>query len=270
VIYESYASGKAVFCQGISGFENFTNLIYIKQPLPGKGHNATAGDKLRISEVVAKIFTESGNGKTSGYRSSHFIRGSREGHCASCEGRGFNQVSMDFFSDIISPCERCGGSGFNDEVLGIKIAGKTINDVLEIPFHELPEFFDDHLHNKSAIQAKNVLSLIEKTGLGHLSSGRTLKTLSTGELQRLKLVSGISKHTIGNTLFLLDEPTGGLHAKDIKKLMLLFDELISTGNTIVCITHEAILINDASNTIELGPGGGTQGGLIIAQLNVYR
>jgi excinuclease ABC subunit A len=268
VIFESYGSKKPVFCESISGFENFSGLIYIRQPLPGKGYNATAGDKLGISEIVSRIFADSNESKTKGYRHSHFIRGSREGRCLSCEGTGLNQVSMDFFSDMVSPCERCGGSGFRDEVLGIMIDGKNISDVLEIPFHEMPGFFNARLHGKSAVQAKTVLTLIEKTGLGHLNSGRTLKTVSTGELQRLKMVSGLLSHTAGNTLFLFDEPTGGLHRKDIEKLMLLFEELIETGNTIVCITHEPILITHASLTIELGPGGGTQGGKIIDQRSI--
>jgi excinuclease ABC subunit A len=264
VIFESYSSGKPAFCSTISGFENFENLIYIEQPVPGKGHNATIGGKLGISEIISKIFAESNESKKRGYKSPYFINGSRESRCTTCEGSGFSQVSMDFFSDVISPCERCGGSGFKDEVLEIIIDGKTIYDALQIPFDEISGFFDTFLQGKSKIPVKSILELIEKTGLGHLSSGRSLKTLSIGELQRLKLVSGLSSKTGNNTLFLLDEPTGGLHPKDIDKLMKLFNELIDAGNTIVCVTHEPLLIAAASKTIELGPGGGTQGGRIVA------
>jgi excinuclease ABC subunit A len=266
VIFESYSSGRPVYCENISGFENFTNLIYIEQPLPGKGHTATTGSMLGLSEIISKIFADSKESKARGYKSSHFIKGSRDGRCTTCEGTGFNQVSMDFLNNVISPCERCGGSGFRDEVIEIMIDGLTIYDVLQIPFDIISGFFDAHLQGKSKKLIKSILELIKKTGLGHLTSGRSLKTISTGELQRLKLVSGLSATTGSNTLFLLDEPTGGLHPKDIEQLLKLFNELVEAGNTIVCITHEPLLIAAAYKIIELGPGGGTQGGRIVAQI----
>jgi len=269
VIFKSYSSGKAVYCETISGFENFSKLVYIEQPHQGKGGNSTIGAMLGISEIISKIFAATDESKKRAYKHSHFMSGSIDGHCTKCAGAGFNQVSMDFFSDAISPCEQCGGSGFRDEVLGITIGNKTIYDVLQIPFNELSAFFDDHLQDKSKAQTKFILELIEKTGLGYLTSGRSLKTLSTGELQRLKLVSGLSLNNGNNTFFLLDEPTGGLHPKDIHKLINLFDELTDAGNTIVCVTHEPLLIATAAKIIELGPGGGSQGGKIIATQLLY-
>ena len=170
---------------------------------------------------------------------------------------------MDFFSDVITPCERCSGSGFSDEVLEIVIDDITIYYVLQITFSEIAGFLDTHLTAKAFAQARSILDLIDKTGLGHLTSGRSQKTLSTGELQRLKLVSGLSYKAGNNTLFLLDEPTGGLHPKDTAKLMTLFNELTEAGNTIVCVSHEPLLMASAAGTIELGPGGGKQGGKII-------
>jgi excinuclease ABC subunit A len=264
VIFESYTSGRPVFCENITGFENFNKLIYIGQTLPGKGHTASTGSMLGLSEVISKIFADSKGSKTRGYKSSHFICGSRDGRCTACEGTGFNQVSMDFFSDAIYPCERCGGTGFRDEVLDIRIDGKTIFDALQVPFDEISGFFDAHLQGKSKQPVKFILELIGKTGLGHLTSGRSLKSLSTGELQRLKLVSGLSAQTGSNTLFLLDEPTGGLHPRDIAQWLKLFNELVEAGNTIICVTHEPLLITASCKTIELGPGGGTRGGLIVA------
>ena len=266
VIFESHSTGRPAFCEKISGFENFTDLVYIEQPVPGAGYNATIGGRLGISKIISKIFADSNESKERGYKSSHFINGSPDGRCPACEGAGFNQVSMDFFNDVLSPCERCGGSGFKDEVLEIKIEAKSIYDVLEIPFDVLSGFFDEHLKGKSEKPVRTILELIDKTGLGHLTSSRPLKTLSTGELQRLKLVSGLSVKTGKNTLFLLDEPTGGLHPKDIGQLLKLFDELIDAGNTIICVTHEPLLMDAASKIIELGPGGGTKGGLIISQV----
>jgi len=269
VISESYASGKAVFCEQISGFENFSDLIYIEQPTLGKGANTTTGEKLGISEIIARIYAGSTESKNRSYKPAHFISGSREGRCTTCEGTGINTVSMDFFNDVTSSCERCGGSGFNDKVLEILIDGKTISDALQIPFNELPAFFDKHLQGKQDSVIKSIPELIEKTGLGHLTSGRSLKTLSTGELQRLKLVSGLATKRGNKALILLDEPTGGLHPKDIIKLLYLFKDLIEQGNTLVCVTHEPFLIAAASKTLELGPGGGTQGGRIVEQHRSY-
>ena len=170
---------------------------------------------------------------------------------------------MDFFSDVISPCDSCGGTGFRDEVLGIMTDGKTVFDVLQIPFNEISVFFDAQQRSKAEKDVKVMLGLLEKTGLGHLTCGRSLKTLSTGELQRLKLVSGLAARTGSNTLLLLDEPTGGLHPRDISKLLKLFSELIEQGDTLVCVTHEPLVLSAASGIIELGPGGGTNGGRII-------
>jgi len=265
VIFEGYSSARPAYCSSINGFENFSDLIYIEQPTLGKGYNATTGSKLGVSDIISKIFAESDESIKRGYKSSYYISGSRDGRCATCEGSGINQVSMDFFNDVITPCERCGGSGFKDDVLEIMIDGKTIFDILQTSFSELFVFFDAHLQNKSKTQAKSILELIEKTGLGHLSCHRLLKTLSTGELQRLKLVTGLSRKSGNNTLFLLDEPTGGLHPNDIEKLMKLFNELVEKGNTIVCVTHDPMLIASAAITIELGPGGGTNGGMIISK-----
>ena len=266
VIFESYSSGKAINCESISGFENFSNLIYIEQAVPNKGRNATIGGVFEISEIISKIFAGTDESKKRNYKSSNFISGSREGRCPACEGTGVAQVSMDFFNDIISPCERCGGCGFSDETLEILIDNKTIYDVLQFSFTELSRFFDVHLNGKTIKQIEFLFELINKTDLGHLSSGRSLRTLSTGELQRMKLVSGLSQKKDNNTIFLLDEPTGGLHQKDIFKLMDLFNEIIESGNTIVCVTHEPLLIENAENIIELGPGGGTNGGQVVSNL----
>ncbi|HNW57338.1 MAG TPA: ATP-binding cassette domain-containing protein, partial [Bacteroidales bacterium] len=266
VIYESWLYGKPVFCENISGFENFDDVIYIRQPTPGKGPNATIGDKLGLSEIISRIFADTDDSKQLGYKSSYFISSSQNGRCKSCNGTGFNQVSMDFFNDVTTPCERCGGTGFRDEVLQVKIDGKTVYDVMQIPFSEMSAFIDTHHHGKHEKQIKTVLQLIEKTGLGHLTCGRSLKTLSTGETQRLKLISGLSSMTGNNTLFLLDEPTGGLHQKDVTILLGLFNEIVTAGNTIICVTHDQLLTSAATVTFELGPGGSTNGGKIIKQV----
>lgn len=268
VIFSSCSSGKPVFCSGISGFENFSDIIHIEQSVPVTGSNITAGEKLGISEIIARIFAEQEESKTKGFRSSHFISGSKESRCIDCEGTGLNRVSMDFFSDVYSPCERCGGTGFRDEILDVKTDGRTISDALQIPFDEISDFIGPFLKVKPGKHIKSVLELIAKTGLGYLTSGRSLKTLSTGELQRMKLIAGLSQRSSGNNLILLDEPTGGLHSRDIIRLLKLFDCLLEEGHTILCVTHEKLVIENAGKIIELGPGGGRQGGHVIKNILV--
>ncbi|MBK7028019.1 MAG: AAA family ATPase [Bacteroidales bacterium] len=263
VIYESLISERPVNCDDIQGKEHFSGFIYIEQSVPGTGHTATVGSLLGVSDHLARIYAARAESKKQGFKSSHFISGSRDSRCVACEGTGFSHVSMDFFNDIETPCERCGGTGFRDEVLDVYIEGKSIYDALQLSFDESVTFFETNLPGKSDKTLHPVLQLIQKTGLGHLSPGRSLKTLSTGELQRLKLVSGLASKTGSNTLILLDEPTGGLHPKDIQKLLKLFAELIKEGNTLVCVTHEPLLMASAQSIIELGPGGGSQGGKII-------
>jgi excinuclease ABC subunit A len=269
VIYESLVSEKPLFCKEITGFENFDDIIYIEQPVPGKGYNATVGTRLKISEYIAKIFAGSDKSRSNGFKTSHFINGSREGRCQECEGTGENKTSMDFFSDVSYPCEKCDGTGFRDEIMEIRVDGKTVYDVLQIPVSELQSFFNVCMRDKQDKNMTQLIGLMVKTGLGHLSCGRTLQTLSTGELQRLKLVSGLSSKKGNRNLIMLDEPTGGLHPKDTRKLLLLFRELIEEGNTILCISHEPILLAAASSVIELGPGGGSNGGRVLKNECVY-
>ena len=145
----------------------------------------------------------------------------------------------------------------------ITVEDKNIFEIHQLTFTELAEFAGRYLHGKPKNKAFHILQLLEKTGLGHLSSGRLLKTLSTGELQRIKLVAGLLTKTADNNLILLDEPTGGLHPADTAQLLTLFEELLLAGNTLVCVSHEPMMLQAASVVIELGPGGGKQGGMIV-------
>lgn len=264
VIFESLQSKRPVFCKDFSGSEKFSEVIYIEQAVAGKDSGSTTGSRLGISDSIAKLFALSGESKKRNFRTSHFVKGSKESRCPVCEGTGQNEVSMDFFNDIVSPCEKCGGTGFRDEILEVKINGLNIFDVLQLQFEDLPSFVDSFPEVKTDKRWHNIISLLLKTGLGHLSCGRALNTLSTGELQRLKLVAGLSTGKGDNKLILLDEPTGGLHQEDVVSLLKLFDEIIGEGNTIACVTHEPLLFREADVLITLGPGGGRNGGKIIA------
>jgi len=262
VIHESFRSQRPVFCEDFTGVSNFTGLIYIEQTAPVSGSDASVGGLLGISAILAGMYAVDAESKKRGFKTAHFMKGSREGRCTQCEGTGFHTVSMDFFTDIVSPCERCGGRAFSDDVLEVLLGGKTISDILHIPFDELAGLLEENMPMKSDKKVKSTLELIQKTGLGHLSCGRSLKTVSGGEWQRLKLVSGLSSKTSNNNLILLDEPTAGLNPKDIERLLSLFQDLLNEGNTLVCVTHEPLLMAAASTSIELGPGGGTKGGRI--------
>lgn len=263
VIFGSYQKHTPTFCEDISGFENFNSLIYIEQSTPETRHSTTTGEKLGISEIIAGIFSGADTSMKQHYKPVHFTRGSRESRCPGCEGSGINTVSMDYFTDVVTPCERCGGSGYKDEIMQITVEDKNIFEIHQLTFTELAEFAGRYLHGKPKNKAFHILQLLEKTGLGHLSSGRLLKTLSTGELQRIKLVAGLLTKTADNNLILLDEPTGGLHPADTAQLLTLFEELLLAGNTLVCVSHEPMMLQAASVVIELGPGGGKQGGMIV-------
>jgi excinuclease ABC subunit A len=263
VIYPTWLAGHPVNCKGLAGFDRFRGLIYIEQPLPGKGYSATTASFLGLSEVVAGLFAAQPEAKKHKLKTSHFTRGTAHSRCPVCEGTGVNPVSMDFFSDVVSPCDRCGGTGFRDEVLDIRLEGLPVSDVLQIPFDRLGAFIAAHQPSRIKHPYGEILGLAVRTGLGHLHGDRRLQTLSTGELQRLKLVSGLSVQERKEMLILLDEPTGGLHPKDIRLLLDLFSELTNLGNTLVCITHESLLADAAGKVVELGPGGGVNGGRII-------
>lgn len=259
VIYESHVAQRPVACCEINGFECFSRLIYVGQQIPFKNAGTMVADYLDIAGTIASVFAVVPECRQMAYKAAHFVKGSREGRCPDCEGNGYHKVSMDFFSDVFSPCERCEGTGFRDEILAVTVEGKNIDGVLHMTFDEW-----EGVHAFGAHKAlKPVLDFLRKTGLGHLSPGRLLDTLSTGELQRLKLVRGLSQLSEGAALLLLDEPAGGLHRKDIELLLTLFDELITGGHTVLCVTHEPLLMDAAFKRFELGPGGGTKGGYLV-------
>ncbi len=265
VIYKSFRSGKPEFCIDISGFEYIEDLIYIEQTVTGTTkRNTIVGEELGFCEIIAKMFAQADESKKRGFKYMNFLKGSRDSRCDACEGTGGDLISMDFYNDVIIPCEHCDGTGFRDDVLNIRIQDKNIVDVLQLSFSALSDFFDQNYHDKSQTLIKNTFGYIEKSGLSYLSCKRLLKELSIGELQRLKLVTGLLKKKYHNTLFLFDEPTGGLNSKDIEKVINLFYDLLDTGSTIICVTHEPLILKYASKLIELGPGGGKYGGSVIS------
>ena len=194
--------------------------------------------------------------KTSLLQSSFNIRG---GRCESCHGDGLIKIEMNFLSDVFVKCDVCKGKRYNNETLEVKYKGKDIYDVLSMSISEALEFFENHP------KIKNRLQTLQDVGLGYIQLGQSSTTLSGGEAQRIKLAAELNKKATGKTLYLLDEPSVGLHWYDLDKLIKIIQQLADNGNTILIIEHNMDLIKIADNIIDLGPNGGNDGGTIIAQ-----
>jgi excinuclease ABC subunit A len=263
VIKESYSSGKPVNCENISGFENFGQVVYVEQEIPYQSSRSIPATYLGIFDIIRDLYAKSPEAITNHFKSSHFSFHTKDGQCPNCQGAGHLSVSLDYLTDAKVPCEICHGLRYNSKVLTIKIKDHSIGDLLQSSFTELRPFFEKNIPSKHLAKANFFLSLIERTGLGYLSLGQPLNTLSTGEMQRLKLVKHLSESDKTKTLFLLDEPTGGLHPFDIEKLLTLFRQIIHKGNSILCISHESLLINHADWLIETGPEAGKKGGEVV-------
>ncbi|MDF2533768.1 MAG: excinuclease subunit, partial [Clostridia bacterium] len=194
-----------------------------------------------------------------GYKNGRFSFNVKGGRCEACKGDGIIKIEMQFLPDVYVPCEICKGKRYNRETLEVKYKGKNISDVLDMTVEDALEFFE----NIPRIQRK--MQTMYDVGLGYVKLGQPSTQLSGGEAQRIKLAFELSKRSTGKTLYILDEPTTGLHIADIHKLMHILDRLVETGNTIVVIEHNLDVIKRADHLIDLGPEGGDRGGTIIAQ-----
>lgn len=266
VLLSSIRAGHPVKCSKMSGIDAIRRTIFVEQSVPQSTSDSGVGEKIGVINLIARVFANSPEAKLAKRKPLHFLKGAKESRCPVCEGSGFLQISMDFTTDIQSVCESCGGSGFRDEALRFTVGGYSVFEVLQFDFDALEKFLRPHLTEPEWKTIGTVFGLIRKTGLSHLSAGRLLKTLSGGEMQRLKLVMALRDLEGPDNLILLDEPTGGLHPLDIRSLILLFHEILAEGNTLVCVTHEPLVISASAKILELGPGGGSRGGRIIQSL----
>ena len=194
-----------------------------------------------------------------GYTAGRFSFNVKGGRCEACKGDGLTRIEMNFLSDVYIKCKVCKGHRYNRETLEVKYKGKTISDVLEMSISEALDFFENIPKIKSRLQTLN------DVGLGYMKLGQSSTTLSGGEAQRIKLASELNKRSTGKTLYLLDEPTVGLHWYDLDKLIKIINKLADAGNTILIIEHNLDLIKTADHIIDLGPQGGDEGGTIVAQ-----
>jgi excinuclease ABC subunit A len=241
----------------ITGFEHFDKVINIDQQPIGRTPRSNPVTYIKAFDLIRKLFSELPASKIRGYKPGRFSFNVKGGRCEACQGAGLKLVEMHFLPDIFVTCEVCNGKRFNKETLLIKYKGKSIADILELDVQEAFDIFE----NIPSIN-KKLRTLID-VGLEYIKLGQPATTLSGGEAQRIKLAKELSKTSTGRTLYILDEPTTGLHFSDINKLMNVIQKLVSMGNTVVIIEHNMDVIKSADYIIDLGPEGGLNGGNII-------
>jgi len=258
VVYQSALQQRPVNCLQISGLQLFDQIIYAGQKLSKPYAQSLAAGYLNLYSILENEFALAAKAQNFPLTKAHFSLFGKAGSCEACEGRGELKTSMDFLADVYEPCELCQGSGFKSEVLSATINGKSIADVLQLSFEELPTLFT---HSK----IKETCQLAVQLGLGYLSINQRLKTLSGGELQRLSLMHSLLENKGKSCLFLLDEPTTGLHMLDVEHLMVAFDKLLDAGHSLLVIEHHQTVVSSADYLIELGPGAGELGGKVVRE-----
>ncbi len=245
-------------CKEVKGLQNIDKIINIDQSPIGRTPRSNPATYTGVFDHIRDIFATTNEAKLRGYQKGRFSFNVPGGRCEACSGDGILKIEMHFLPDIYVPCEVCKGKRYNRETLEVKYKGKTIADVLDMTVEEALTFFENVPRIKQKIQT------LYDVGLGYIKLGQPSTTLSGGEAQRVKLATELSKKATGKTLYILDEPTTGLHIADVHKLVDILQRLVDTGNTIIVIEHNLDLIKTADYIIDLGPEGGDKGGQIIA------
>ncbi len=243
---------------GIDGLENIDKIINIDQSPIGRTPRSNPGTYTKVFDAVRSLFAELPESKIRGYTAGRYSFNVRGGRCEKCEGQGVLKIEMQFLPDVYVPCDVCHGARYNRETLQVKWKGKSISDVLNMTVSEGLAFFA----NIPTIVSK--LETLDQVGLGYIRIGQPATTLSGGEAQRIKLSRELSKRATGQTLYILDEPSTGLHAADVKRLIAVLQQLVDNGNTVLVIEHNLDIIKVADHLIDLGPEGGDAGGYVIA------
>ena len=243
----------------IRGSENIDKIINIDQSPIGRTPRSVPSTYTKALDYIRDIFAKLPEARERGYKKGRFSFNTKSGHCKKCGGTGYILKEMYFLPDVYIKCDLCKGKRYNAETLQIKFKGKTISDVLEMTFHQALEFFD------SFPKLKRTLKTVVDVGLGYLELGQSSTTLSGGESQRLKIARELRKMSTGNTLYILDEPTTGLHMYDIQFLLKVLQRLVDKGNTVVIIEHNMEIIKSVDYIIDIGPEGGENGGKIVTQ-----
>jgi excinuclease ABC subunit A len=242
----------------IEGLEHLDKVIDIDQSPIGRTPRSNPATYTGLFDPIRDIFAKTADAKMKGYQKGRFSFNVKGGRCEACRGDGINKIEMHFLPDIYVPCEVCHGKGYNRETLEIKYKGKSISQVLDMTVEDALEFFKNipKIHRK--------LETLNDVGLSYIKLGQPSTTLSGGEAQRVKLATELSKRSTGKTIYILDEPTTGLHFADVHKLIKILQTLVDAGNSVVVIEHNLDVIKTADYVVDLGPEGGDRGGEVIA------
>ena len=243
----------------MEGIENIDKIVVIDQQPIGRTPRSNPATYTGLFTAVRELFAETPDAKAKGYNAGRFSFNVKGGRCEACGGDGVHKIEMHFLPDVYVTCDECHGKRYNRETLEIYYKGKNINDVLEMTVEEALSYFENHPKIKNKVQA------LYDVGLGYIKLGQPATTLSGGEAQRVKLATELAKKSTGKTLYLLDEPTTGLHTYDVEKLLSILQRLVSNGNSVVVIEHNTDVIKVADYLIDLGPDGGDKGGRVVAK-----
>lgn len=249
--------GNAAF-EAIEGAEYVDKLVNIDQQPIGRTPRSNAATYTSLFSDIRELFSQTSEAKMRGYKPGRFSFNVKGGRCEACHGDGIIKIEMQFLSDVYVPCEVCHGARYNRETLEVRYKGKNISDVLNMTVDEAIPFFENH----DKILRK--LQTLQEVGLGYIHLGQPATTMSGGEAQRVKLATELMRRDTGDTLYILDEPTTGLHSEDIRKLLVILQKLVDQGNTVVVIEHNLDVVKVADYIIDLGPEGGDKGGEVVA------
>lgn len=245
-------------CECVKGAENLDKVIDIDQNPIGKTPRSNPATYTGVFTDIRDLFAQTVDAKTKGYKQNRFSFNVKGGRCEACQGDGIVKIEMQFLADIYVPCEVCKGQRYNHETLEVKYKGKSIYDVLEMTVEEALNFFENVPKIRKKIQT------LYDVGLGYIKLGQPSTTLSGGEAQRIKLATELARQSTGKTVYILDEPTTGLHTADVHRLIDVLQKLVDKGNTVIVIEHNLDVIKTADHIIDLGPEGGDRGGLVVA------
>jgi len=243
----------------IEGIKNIDKVIEIDQSPIGRTPRSNPATYTKVFDEIRKLFATLPESKIRGYQPGRFSFNVKGGRCETCKGGGLKVIEMNFLPDVYVLCETCQGHRYNRETLDVRYKGKSINDVLNMTIEQAVDFFEN------IPMILNKISTMNEVGLGYITLGQQSTTLSGGEAQRVKLASELSKNDTGNTLYILDEPTTGLHFEDVKVLLSVLNKLVAKGNTILVIEHNMEVIKVADYIVDLGPEGGERGGTIVCK-----
>ena len=234
-------------------------VVIVDQSPIGRTPRSNPATYTSAFTFIRDIFSRTNEARARGYKSGRFSFNVKGGRCETCEGQGVRKIEMYFLPDIYIECEECRGKRYNQEALSILYNGRTIADVLDMPVEEACDFFKDI----PAIKAR--LETLVQVGLGYMHMGQSATTLSGGEAQRVKLATELAKKATGKTMYILDEPTTGLHFDDIRRLLEVLQALVDKGNSVLVIEHNTDVLKNADWIIELGPEGGPKGGFLVTE-----